>query len=129
MPDILLAREKDGYRVLHGHLRLMSALDSCSEVTVSVSEKGTVKIVKTRDGIFVGEEEGRSIRYRLYDRVEPNLKHEADPAGDLYRNPGRVLSPLLPDVLAMNLLAASYPPARRRIVFDYDAKGFPRRVR
>jgi hypothetical protein len=54
-PDALIARDGDGYRVLHGHLRLASLLDLSDEAMVHASGEGKVKVVKTRHGIFIGE--------------------------------------------------------------------------
>ena len=46
-PDILLIRHDDGYRILHGRLRLANAMSTLEEVVVDVSGEGKVKIVKT----------------------------------------------------------------------------------
>ena len=52
-PDILIVRENDGYRVLHGHLHLVNALSMSDEVTVDASGEGKVKVVKTSNGYLV----------------------------------------------------------------------------
>ena len=55
-PDILIVRDGDGYRVLHGHLHLASALSNSSEVVVDARDEGKVKVVKTRTGFLVGQD-------------------------------------------------------------------------
>jgi len=50
---IILVREEKNYRVLYGHLRLAGALSSADEVCIDVKGEGTVKILKTRCGMFV----------------------------------------------------------------------------
>jgi hypothetical protein len=54
-PEILLVRQRDGYRVLHGHLHLASVMSENDEVIVDVSGEGKVKMFKTRDGILIGD--------------------------------------------------------------------------
>ena len=51
-PDILIVRDNDGYRVLHGHLHLASVLSMSDEVLVDVPGGGKVKIVKARHGLL-----------------------------------------------------------------------------
>lgn len=58
-PEILLVRNSDGYRVLHGHLHLASVLDMSNEAIVDVSGEGKVRVVKTPDGILIGEDNQR----------------------------------------------------------------------
>ena len=53
-PDILIVRDGDAYRVLHGHLRLASELTVRSEVLVDAKDEGKVRIVRTRNGYFAG---------------------------------------------------------------------------
>lgn len=56
IPDILIVRDGDGYRLLHGHLRLANVLSSAGEVAVEVHGEGKVRIVKTRSGYVVGKD-------------------------------------------------------------------------
>lgn len=58
-PDILIVRDGDGYRVLHGHLHLASALSHSSEVVVDARDEGKVKVVKTRTGFLAGQDDQR----------------------------------------------------------------------
>ena len=58
-PDILIVREKDGYRVLHGHLHLASVLNMSNETIVVSSGEGKVKVFKTPTGILIGEKNRR----------------------------------------------------------------------
>ena len=55
-PDILIVRDGEGYRVLHGHLHLASELSMCSEVVVDARDEGKVKVVKTHNGFVVGSD-------------------------------------------------------------------------
>lgn len=55
--DILIIREGDAYRLLHGHLRLISMLLRSGEVDIEIKEEGMVKITKTRNGYVVGRGE------------------------------------------------------------------------
>lgn len=55
-PDILIVREGDGYRLVHGHLRLASVLGMRDEVAVTVPGEGEVRILKTRTGYVVGKD-------------------------------------------------------------------------
>lgn len=54
-PDVLIARHNNGYRVLHGHLRLATMLQMGNEALVHASGEGKVRVVKTHRGILVGE--------------------------------------------------------------------------
>lgn len=52
-PDILIVREGDGYRLLHGHLHLAGKLLRSGEAAIEVRGEGTLKVVKTRCGYVV----------------------------------------------------------------------------
>jgi predicted nucleotidyltransferase len=54
--DILIIREGDNYRVLHGYLRLVNELHLYGEIEVDVIGEGKIKIVRTRHGYFAGFE-------------------------------------------------------------------------
>jgi len=56
IPDILIVRDGEGYRVLHGHLHLASELSKSGEVVVDARDEGKVKVVKTRNGFLVGQD-------------------------------------------------------------------------
>ena len=58
-PEILLVRHNDGYRVLHGHLHLVSVLSMSNHAIVDASGEGKVKVTKTPGGILIGEENQR----------------------------------------------------------------------
>jgi hypothetical protein len=58
-PEILLVRNADGYRVLHGHLHLASVLNMSNEAIVEASGEGKVRVVKTSRGVLIGEENQR----------------------------------------------------------------------
>jgi hypothetical protein len=55
-PDILIVREGDGYRLLHGHLRLANVLGSSGEVAVDVPGEGRVAIVRTPSGYVISKD-------------------------------------------------------------------------
>ena len=58
-PDILVVRNGDGYRVLHGYLHLASALSMSNEAIVEASGEGQLKAIRTQSGILIGEENRR----------------------------------------------------------------------
>ncbi len=51
-PDILIIRDGNGYRVLHGHLRLASELSLRQEIVVDVPGEGRIRVMRTRQGDF-----------------------------------------------------------------------------
>lgn len=63
-PDILIVRDGDGYRVLHGHLHLASALSRSDEVFVDVRGEGQVKVCRTRSGYLVANDGRRLPLFR-----------------------------------------------------------------
>lgn len=63
-PDIVIVRDGDGYRLLHGHLRLASVLLACDEIAVDVRGEGTVNVIKTRSGYTVRKDAQRLPLYR-----------------------------------------------------------------
>ena len=58
-PEILVVRQSNGYRVLHGHLHLASIMTATNEAIVEASGEGKVKVVKTPDGMLIGVENRR----------------------------------------------------------------------
>ena len=52
-PDILIAREEGGYRILFGLLHLTSALSMSGEVVAEALEEGPLRIVRTPGGLRV----------------------------------------------------------------------------
>lgn len=54
--DIDLVRVQGAYRLLHGHLRLVTAASQQDEVLVDVPGEGPVRIVRTPQGYFVGKD-------------------------------------------------------------------------
>lgn len=63
-PDIVIVRDGDGYRLLHGHLRLANVLRASGEIEVEVRGEGIVKVKKTRNGYVVGSDARRLPLYR-----------------------------------------------------------------
>jgi hypothetical protein len=59
-PEILLVRDNEGYRVLHGYLHLASVLSTESEALVEASGEGKVKVVKSGKGISIAAQ-GQSL--------------------------------------------------------------------
>ncbi|HEY0848184.1 MAG TPA: hypothetical protein VGE12_22645 [Noviherbaspirillum sp.] len=55
-PDILIIRDGDGYRLLHGHLRLANVLGKADEVSVQVPGEGEVRIVRAQNGYLAGKD-------------------------------------------------------------------------
>lgn len=52
-PNILIAREEGGYRILFGLLHLTSALSVSGEVLAEAREEGPLRIVRTPNGPHV----------------------------------------------------------------------------
>jgi hypothetical protein len=52
-PEVLIVREIDGYRILHGHLHLASLLSMSDEAEVEAVSEGKMKVVRTSNGIWV----------------------------------------------------------------------------
>lgn len=63
-PDIVIVRDGDAYRLLHGHLRLANVLRAADEIEVDVQGEGPVKVRKTRNGYVVGTDTRRLPLYR-----------------------------------------------------------------
>jgi hypothetical protein len=51
--DIVIVREGEAYRLLHGHLRLANVLRANGEAWIEVSEGHRVRIVQARGGYLV----------------------------------------------------------------------------
>jgi len=51
--EIVIAREKDGYRVMHGHLRLTALMSENTEIILNVQGTGDVKVKRTPTGYAV----------------------------------------------------------------------------
>jgi hypothetical protein len=51
--DIVIIREGDGYRLLHGHLRLANVLREAAAVNVHVHGEGEVQVVRVRSRYMV----------------------------------------------------------------------------
>jgi hypothetical protein len=62
-PDIVIVRDGDGYRLLHGHLRLANVMRTSDEIAVEVRGEGKVRIVKTHNGYVVGKDGQRLLLY------------------------------------------------------------------
>lgn len=50
--DIQIVRDGNAYRLLHGQLHLVNALNLRDEIFVSVYGEGQLKVVRTRQGYF-----------------------------------------------------------------------------
>jgi hypothetical protein len=62
-PDIVIVRDGDGYRLLHGHLRLANVMRTSDEIAIEVRGEGKVWIVKTHKGYVVGKDGQRLLLY------------------------------------------------------------------
>ena len=63
-PDIVIVRDGDAYRLLHGHLRLANVLRAADEIEVEVRGEGVVKVRKTGNGYVVARDARRLPLYR-----------------------------------------------------------------
>lgn len=63
-PDIVVVKEGDGYRLLHGHLRLATELGRTGEVDVEVRGEGKITIVRVQDELQVRQEGQQLPLYR-----------------------------------------------------------------
>lgn len=54
-PDILIVRDGNAYRLLHGHLRLSTMLRSSVELRLDVQGEGQVTVTRSRGGYLVGK--------------------------------------------------------------------------
>jgi hypothetical protein len=51
--EILIVRDGEGYRVLHGHLHLTVLLGEVKEIFVKVKGEGKAKVTRTANGLIV----------------------------------------------------------------------------
>lgn len=51
--DIVIIRDGNIYRVVHGHLRLSSMLSECNRVCIGVKGEGIATITRTAAGLFI----------------------------------------------------------------------------
>jgi hypothetical protein len=63
-PDIVIVRDGDGYRLLHGHLRLANVLRAAEAIEVEIRGEGPVTVTKTRNGYVVDNHMRRLPLYR-----------------------------------------------------------------
>lgn len=63
-PDIVIVRDADGYRLLHGHLRLANVLRVAEAIEVEIRGEGPVTVTKTRNGYVVDNDTRRMPLYR-----------------------------------------------------------------
>ena len=54
--DIVIVRDGETYRLLHGHLRLFNILSRSDEVRVDVHGEGAVTVVRSRAGYLIGKD-------------------------------------------------------------------------
>ena len=52
-PEILLVRNDNGYRILHGHLHLATVMSTSNETIVDASGEGKVRVIKTPEGTLI----------------------------------------------------------------------------
>ena len=58
-PDILIVRDIDCFRLLHGHLHLAVALELQTEVQIHVRGEGQLRVQQTRQGLFITKDDLR----------------------------------------------------------------------
>ncbi len=56
IPDIVIVRDGEAYRLLHGHLRLANVLRTADAVSVEVRGEGSITVIKTAAGLCVGKD-------------------------------------------------------------------------
>ncbi|HEY8606021.1 MAG TPA: hypothetical protein VIM12_02755 [Noviherbaspirillum sp.] len=54
--DIVIIKDGDGYRLLHGHLRLANILRTNGEAIVHVQGEGEVRVVRVRNEYMAGRD-------------------------------------------------------------------------
>jgi hypothetical protein len=63
-PDIVIVREGEGYRLVHGHLRLATVLGASDQISIDVQGEGKVHVLKTRNEYFIGKDGQRLPLFR-----------------------------------------------------------------
>lgn len=58
--DIVIVREGETYRLLHGHLRLFSLLNTVDEVSIHVRGEGTLRVQRSKSDYRV-RKDGRQL--------------------------------------------------------------------
>lgn len=54
-PDIVIVRSPEGFRLLHGYLRLANLLRNSKKVAIHVPGEGDLTIAQTREGLHVSK--------------------------------------------------------------------------
>lgn len=54
--DIVIVRDGNDYRLMHGYLRLANLLRTDHQVEVGIPGEGTIRIMKSRIGYIVGKD-------------------------------------------------------------------------
>jgi len=57
--DIVVVRDGNVYRLLFGHLRLASEMETSGEISLDVKGEGKIRVVKARTGYFVNQDQQR----------------------------------------------------------------------
>jgi hypothetical protein len=55
-PNIVIIRDGNGYRLMHGHLRLANMLHATNEILLDIKGEGQIRVMKTRDGYQIGKD-------------------------------------------------------------------------